>query len=419
MDNHDSMSAEPASSHGRRVVVQKYGGSSVATIDKIKAIAEKIVRARKRGYGVVAVVSAMGKTTNDLLGLARQVAPSPSPRELDMLLTAGERISMSVLSMAIQELGFDAVSLTGDQCSIHTDDSHGSAKILEIRPQRIVDELERGRVVVVAGFQGVSAHNEITTLGRGGSDTTAVALAAALNADHCDIFSDVDGVYSADPRVVDSARRLDELGYEEMQWLARHGARVLNADAVEFARRRKIAIYARSTFGGPDSTVIRQIEQPSRESGFGVAGVTGSQDVLRVHYHYDDRGPRTEEVLSALGDYEIIAGESCERQVDVLLSTTNIPCEETFARQLGHEFKTGLKIDPRLGSVAAIGLGVGEEPAAIACARGALARAGVPTLRSFTRREALTCLVPDEQVNESVRVIHRAFIDEPIMGAAA
>jgi aspartate kinase len=238
------------------VVVQKFGGSSVADVDRLRRVATRIAARRRGGDQVCVVVSAMGDTTDELLQLAKRVSPDPPRRELDMLLSAGERISMALLSMALHEQGVEAISFTGSQAGILTTDAHATARILEVRPVRVLEELGQGRVVIVAGFQGVSARKEITTLGRGGSDTTAVALAAALGAD-CEIYSDVAGVFTADPRVVPSARRQAELSYEEMQALAHAGAKVLNAQAVEFARATGIAIRARSTFGGDEETVVR------------------------------------------------------------------------------------------------------------------------------------------------------------------
>src|SRR5246500_1279691 len=231
------------------IVVQKYGGSSVADAGRLRLVAERIMRTKGQGHDVVVVVSAMGDTTDDLLGLAKQVSPNPDRRELDMLLSAGERISMALLSMAIRELGGDAISFTGSQSGIITNDRHVDARIIEVRPYRVEDELARGKIVVVAGYQGVSYRKEITTLGRGGSDTTAVAMAAALGAEWCEICSDVDGVYTADPRLVSQARRIPALSYEESQELAESGARVLNAQAIEFAKEKGIAIYARATTG--------------------------------------------------------------------------------------------------------------------------------------------------------------------------
>src|SRR5712691_9533137 len=266
------------------IVVQKYGGSSVADVSKMTRVAERVMRTRASGHDVVVVVSAMGDTTDELLTLAKQVSPNPDRRELDMLLTAGERIAMALLSMAIRELGGDAISFTGSQSGIITNDRHIDARIIEVRPVRVQDELARGKIVVVAGYQGVSYRKEITTLGRGGSDTTAVAMAAALGAEWCEICSDVDGVYTADPRVVSQARRIPVLSYEESQELAESGAKVLNAQAVEFAKEKNIAIYARATSGplpGPDpsadGTVVRR--DAPRLPGT-VVGVASERDVL-------------------------------------------------------------------------------------------------------------------------------------------
>jgi aspartate kinase len=235
------------------VVVQKYGGSSVADIEKLRRVADKVVAARKAGDDVVVTISAMGKTTDNLLALAREAASSgggagaPSRRELDMLVSTGERVSMALLAIAIEARGEQAISFTGSQSGIITNDRHFDARIIEVRPHRIEDELARGKVVIVAGYQGMSYRREITTLGRGGSDTTAVALAAALGAERCEIYSDVDGVYSADPRVVHDAQHLPEIDPEVLQEMAEAGAKVLNAQAVEWARKARIAIHARST----------------------------------------------------------------------------------------------------------------------------------------------------------------------------
>src|SRR5437763_13701463 len=268
------------------IVVQKYGGSSVADVAKLKTVADRVMRTRAAGHDVAVVVSAMGDTTDDLLGLAKQVSPNPDRRELDMLLTAGERISMALLSMAIREMGGDSVSFTGSQSGIITNDRHADARIIEVRPVRVQDELARGKIVVIAGYQGVSYKRDVTTLGRGGSDTTAVAMAAALGAEYCEICSDVDGVYTADPRVVPAAHRIGALSYEETQELAESGAKVLNAQAVEFAKEKGIAIYARATASalpGPDpstdGTVVRR-DSPRRASA--VVGVASERDVLVV-----------------------------------------------------------------------------------------------------------------------------------------
>jgi aspartate kinase len=266
------------------IIVQKYGGSSVADVNQLRLVADRVMRTKRLGHDVCVVVSAMGDTTDELLSLAKQVSPNPERRELDMLLTAGERISMALLSIAIREQGGDAISFTGSQSGIITNDRHVDARIVEVRPVRVQDELARGKIVVVAGYQGVSYKREVTTLGRGGSDTTAVAMAAALGAEYCEICSDVDGVYTADPRVVPEARRIGTLSYEETQELAESGAKVLNAQAVEFAKEKGIAIYARATASplpgadpSADGTVVRR--NAPRMPGT-VIGVASEKDIL-------------------------------------------------------------------------------------------------------------------------------------------
>ena len=274
------------------VIVQKYGGSSVADVEKIGQVADKVVAARRLGNDVVVVVSAMGKTTDELLSLAKKVSGGkgdPPRRELDMLVSTGERVSMALLSIAIEARGCQAISFTGSQSGILTNDRHFDARIIEVRPHRIEDELARGRVVIVAGYQGMSYKREITTLGRGGSDTTAVALAAALGAERCEIYSDVDGVYSGDPRVVDAAAHLPELDLATLQEMAEAGAKVLNAQAVEWARRAKIAIYARKTSdpvdaeGAPVRQTIAHDNGPSEMAQHRVRAVVGLDRVVVVH----------------------------------------------------------------------------------------------------------------------------------------
>src|SRR4051812_37951123 len=271
-------------------VVQKFGGSSVADIEKIKKVAAKVKARRETGAEIVVVVSAMGDTTDELLQLARKVSADPPRRELDMLLTCGERISMALLSMALQELKVPAISFTGSQSGIITDESHAQARIVEVRPHRIEEELGKGRVVIVAGYQGVSRAREVTTLGRGGSDTSAGALAAALGAD-CEIYSDVDGIFSADPRVVPSAKKLEELTHEEMQELAAAGAKVLNAQAVEHAREKGIVIRALSTHTQGTGTAIAA---PGSTSGGGAGRVRGVTSDAEVWVLAGEVGPALE-----------------------------------------------------------------------------------------------------------------------------
>ena len=267
-----------------KIIVQKFGGSSVADVQKLESVAECVASRRADGYAMVVVVSAMGKTTDALFEQALEIDNEPPQRELDMLVTAGERISMTLLTMAIQKLGIEAISFTGSQSGIITENRHQGARILEIRPHRIVEALEAGKVVIVAGYQGVSKEREVTTLGRGGSDTSAVAMAAALGAEVCEIYSDVDGVYSADPRVCEQARHLSELTYTEMQTMADAGAKVLNAQAVDFARRASIEIHAKQAHRS--STAMTKIRHEAVKTPTGdvraVVGAKGLQIRLPV-----------------------------------------------------------------------------------------------------------------------------------------
>ena len=338
------------------VIVQKYGGSSVADVQKLKTVAARVMQTRAQGHDVVVVVSAMGDTTDELLTLAKQVSPNPDRRELDMLLSAGERISMALLSMAIRELGGNAISFTGSQSGIITNDRHVDARIIEVRPFRIQDELSRGRIVVVAGYQGVWYRKEVTTLGRGGSDTTAVALAAALDAEFCEICSDVDGVYSADPRVVPAAHRIGTLSYEETQEMAEAGAKVLNAQAVEFAKEKGIAIYARATQGplpGPDpssdGTVVRR--SPPHMPGT-VVGVASERDVVLL-----DSSAAAADLLALLDDRGVpgkqlhVFGD----RTTVVISRENLHDEQQLRAAISERFANRATLIDGLAAVSVIG----------------------------------------------------------------
>ncbi|TMK94684.1 MAG: aspartate kinase, partial [Actinobacteria bacterium] len=261
----------------------KFGGTSVADPEKIRGVARRIAAAREGGSRIVAVLSAMGQTTDELVALAHRVSPKPKPRELDMLISVGERISSSLAAMAIHDLGHEAISLTGSQAGIVTDTVHGKAKIVDVRARRIHEALDRGQIVLVAGFQGISTELDITTLGRGGSDTTAVALAAALGADSCEIYTDVDGVFTADPRIVPEARKLHAVTYDEMLEMAASGARVLQLRSVEFARNHGVKLHVRSTFTEADGTWIREEDERMLEKAL-ISGVvhTREETVYRV-----------------------------------------------------------------------------------------------------------------------------------------
>ena len=400
-----------------KIVVQKFGGSSVATMDKLKAVAKKIVDTKREGYGVVAVVSAMGNTTDELLELARQASPDPSRRELDMLLSVGERISMALLSVAIHSLGEEAISLTGSQCGIITTHSHSNARIIDVRPFRVQDELEAGNIVIVAGFQGTSYKREVTTLGRGGSDTTAVALAAALGAERCDIYSDVDGIYNADPRVVEDAQRLAEISYEEMQELARQGARVLHSRAVEFARAKQIAIYARSTFEDGGGTVVKRVDGAIEDglAHLAVSGVAGRKGLMAVAYESTGTGDnRSADVLDELSDVDILfanANPMMDR-LDVLVSTNGVGDPTELARRIRKHFSGTVTTTTELGSAAVVGLGIGDRPDAMLTALRVLRKAKIPVVLAYSSRESVACVVREKKVDDAVRVLHAAFLGD-------
>ncbi len=352
------------------------------------------------------MVSAMGDTTDALLGLAQRVCPSPARRELDMLLSAGERISMALLSMALNARSVPAVSFTGSQSGIITNDAHTNARIVEVRPYRVQDELARGKVVIVAGYQGVSYKHEVTTLGRGGSDTTAVALAAALDAEACEIYSDVDGVYSADPRLVPEARRLPEISYPEMQELAEAGARVLNAQAVEFAKQRGIALYARASAGGPGETVIRR--SPPRAPGrvVGVAGETGlvvlaqenegPGDLARLLARLDARSAGGKQLL-----FEGRAGHA-----SLVLSRQDLhdyPALEAELVQAGSR----VRLRAGVGAVSAIGAGINASFRNVREALAVLTGMGAAVLTSSFR---IRFLLEEGHVPEAMRQLHRRLV---------
>jgi len=376
------------------VIVQKYGGSSVADVEKIRRVAARVAKTRAQGHEVVVVVSAMGDTTDELLALAQKVSSgNPHRRELDMLLTAGERISMALLGMALHSQGVDAVSFTGSQSGIITDGAHTNARILEVRPVRILEELQRGKVVIVAGYQGVSREKEITTLGRGGSDTTAVALAAALEAEVCEICSDVDGVYTADPRIVSGAKRLAELSHEEMQELALAGAKVLNAQAVEFARDRGITIHARSTFSAGPGTRV------SRSSGvreLRISGVAMDAEILVV------RGP-AEKLRGVLQAHSAWPREMWDDRALV-------PLENVHALPaLLEELRGFASLEEGLAQVAVVGCGIGASKEPL---DRALRAAGVVPHVVLVAPLRIALLVPRAEAKDVVRRLHAEFIEK-------
>jgi aspartate kinase len=362
----------------------------------------------------------MGDTTDELLDLAKQVSANPDRRELDMLLTAGERIAMALLSIAIRELGGDAVSFTGSQSGIITNDRHADARIIEVRPIRVQDELSRGKIVVVAGYQGMSYRRDVTTLGRGGSDTTAVAMAAALGAEYCEICSDVDGVYTADPRVVPAARRIGTLSYEETQELAESGAKVLNAQAVEFAKEKGIAIYARATKGplpgadpSADGTVVRK--HPPRMPGT-VIGVASEKDVIVIQASADRSAEAgaLQDVLAVLDQHRVsgkqlhIAGD----RLTLVVSRENLHEEARVRAALASKFASAVGVDDTLGAISVVGAGINASFDNLRRGSAALAAAGIAIHGIATSSFRITWTIDRTRLDEAVRLLHRLFIEE-------
>ncbi len=380
-------------------VVQKYGGSSLADVAKIRRVAERVKASREGGHRLVVVVSAMGDTTDELLGLAKQISADPPRRELDMLLTCGERISMALLSMALQGLGVPAISFTGSQSGIITDDTHAQARIIEVRPERIEQALAEGRVVIVAGYQGVSRGREVTTLGRGGSDTTAVALAAALGAD-CEIYSDVDGVFSADPRLVPSARKLEAVSFDEMQELAAAGARVLNAQAVELARQRGIVIHARSTHTAGTGTVISASAPRAR-----VRGITCDENLWVLS---SSRPPAL--LFAALKALELRARTvlaSAREKTMVVLPLEDVHSPEALRKALPSE----VEVLDDLATVTCVGTGLGSDWDLGLQAHELASRLGGGVVASHGSTLQLTLVVQRQMAKALTLALHEALID--------
>ena len=393
------------------ILVQKYGGSSLSDLARVRAVANKVVEAREAGHDLVVVVSAMGDSTDDLLAMARELAPNPSRRELDMLLSVGERISMALLSIAIQECGHQAVSLTGSQCGIITTHQHSNARIMDVRPFRVQDELAQGRIVIVAGYQGSSYRREVTTLGRGGSDTTAVALAAALGAEACEIYSDVDGVFSADPRVVLSARQLLALDYEEMIEMARSGAKVLNEQAVEFARLSKIALYARKVDApSAPGTVVRPdgFDQLIAQAERGLPAVAVSH--LNHGLWVCAAQTAADQVLELLAERDCIV---CEwrpgESLAAFLGTENLHDADALSRALT-EFEDGASQSPA-GLVSVVGTGIGAQPRWAQLGLGALHKADIRPMATSISLSRLSWVVDQAQVAPAANALHAAFIE--------
>jgi aspartate kinase len=412
------------------LVVQKYGGSSVADADGIKRVAQRIVATRKAGNSVVVVASAMGDTTDELKDLADQVSPAPPGRELDMLLTAGERISMALLAMAIANLGLEGRSFTGSQAGVITDETHGKARIIDITPGRIQAALEDGAIPIVAGFQGVSqTTKDITTLGRGASDTTAVALGAALGADYCEIYTDVDGIFTADPRLVPGAKRLPRISYEEMLEMAACGTKVLMLRCVEYARRYQIPIHVRSSFSNREGTWVTDAVPPAGESATtegeameqaiisGVAQDRGEAKITIVGV--PDKVGEAARIFRAIADASINIDMIVQNISAAATGRTDISF--TLPREDGHAGMTALRqlheevgfdqllYDDRIGKVSIVGAGMRSHPGVSARFFGALAEAGVNIEMISTSEIRISVVVDENDVGMAVAAVHEAF----------
>jgi aspartate kinase len=396
-------------------IVQKYGGSSVANVDKLRQIARLIAEAKAKKIDIAVVVSAMGKTTDELIMMARLISPKPQRREMDMLLSTGERITMSLLCMALNELGLEAVSLTGSQAGIITNDRHNDARVIEVRPFRVQDELAQNKVVIVGGFQGVSYKRDITTLGRGGSDTTAVALAAALDAEHCEIYSDVDGVYSTDPSVAAEARHLPEITYPVMQEMSMAGAKVLHAHAVEFAKEKNIAIYARSTFNPGRETVIRRLP-PGTITG--VQAVVSEKKVERIRLNGTAAGNHFRKAVEYLESEQIPIKEvnftenadGNKSKASFVVSTQNILGWKHIKSTLIDLIESGLEFDTGLSALSLIGEGLNRDNLMLLQTLELLSGSGIAVSGISTTSFRISLLLPRDQIEKGVHLCHNRWV---------
>ncbi|WP_182347350.1 aspartate kinase [Tomitella gaofuii] len=410
------------------IVVQKYGGSSVESADRIRRVAERIVETKKQGNHVAVVVSAMGDTTDELLDLAQQVNPVPPAREMDMLLTSGERISNALVAMAISSLGAEARSFTGSQAGVVTTAAHGKAKIIDVTPGRVQQALDEGSIAMVAGFQGVSQDTkDVTTLGRGGSDTTAVALAAALDADVCEIYSDVDGVYTADPRIVPDAKKLDNISFEEMLEMAACGSKVLMLRCVEYARGANLPIHVRSSYTDKPGTMVSGSMEDIPVEEAVLTGVAHDRDESQVTVQgLPDSPGYAASLFRVVADADINIDMVLQNVSEMETGKTDITftlptddtakCVEALTAAKDRIGFRNVVFDDHIGKVSLVGAGMKSHPGVTATFFEALAQAGINIDLISTSEIRISVLVKDTDVDEAVRVVHKAFDlggDEP------
>ncbi|HEY9291446.1 MAG TPA: aspartate kinase [Microlunatus sp.] len=402
-------------------VVQKFGGSSVADADSIKRVAKRIAATKQAGHEVVVVISAMGDTTDELMDLALAVSPQPAPRELDMLLTSGERMSAALLAMAIGDQGLTARSFTGSQAGVITTGAHGNARIIDITPGRIVSALETGDVVIVAGFQGVSQDTkDITTIGRGGSDTTAVALAASLGADYCEIYTDVDGVFTADPRIAPNARRIPKISYEEMLEMAACGAKILHLRCVEYARREHVPVHVRSSFTTKDGTWVTDLEEGSEMEQAIISGVAHDRGEAKITIvGVPDRVGEAARIFEAISSIEVNIDMIVQNVSAVATGRTDISFTlpktdgkaaiatlNALKDSVGFE---DLLYDDQIGKVSVVGVGMRSHPGVTAKFFASLADAEVNIEMISTSEIRISVVVDGDDVDRAVRAAHTAF----------
>ncbi|MGB9858704.1 MAG: aspartate kinase [Moorellaceae bacterium] len=398
------------------LIVQKYGGTSVDGPERVKNVAHRVVATKRAGHEVVVVVSAPGDTTDKLIEMAKQITPHPPARELDMLMATGEQMSIALLAMAIQDLGEPVISLTGPQVGILTDGVHTKARILSVSCDRLRKELNAGKIVIVAGFQGATADNEITTLGRGGSDTTAVALAAALKADVCQIYTDVDGVYTADPRVVPEARKLPVISYDEMLELASLGAQVLQPRSVEFAKLHKVVLEVRSSFNYHEGTLVKEVSD--MEKRMVVTGVAGDRNVARIAvYDVPDRPGIAKALFEALAkesiNVDMIVQSAMRDGINDIAFTVardDLPkaleVTEKVKEKIGASF---VAYDDKVAKVSIVGAGMITNPGVAAGMFACLAEEGINIHMISTSEIKVSCIIDEERLTTAVRALHKWF----------
>jgi aspartate kinase len=398
------------------IIVQKYGGSSVATIARIKRVAKNITNYRKKGYKVVAVVSALGDTTDELIDLAYKVTKKPNERELDMLISTGEQVSSALLAMAIQDLGFDAVSFTGFQVGIITDGAFTKARIVQINADRIKKALDAGKIVVVAGFQGVNLDMEITTLGRGGSDLTAVALAKSLGAQICEIYTDVEGVFTADPRIVKEAKKISRISYDEMLELASLGAQVMQARSIEFAKKYGVRIHVRSSFTRKSGTII--MEEVKEMEDIYVTGVAVDKNEAKVTIcDVPDRPGIAARIFSKISEENInvdMIVQNVSRQgytdVSFTVSKTDLPKTVEIAKKVAKEIgASGVTTDDKIAKVSVVGVGMRSHAGIAAKMFQALADNKINIEMISTSEIKISCVIRARHADKAVRALHKAF----------